>query len=158
MIKVLAQLLPTLVVHLGSLSIGLSTALPTILAPPIQLVSLSCHHSHLIFYKSTPTFKTLTNFVAGEQQFNIRSQRLGSIKMVDSNPPGWSSAWRPPLRPAWLDHRQEVLPARLHLAGHDGLAADGRHLPCSPFCLSTSPPHWQSPHWPCLCRWNFLPE
>jgi len=34
-----SQLVPALVVHLGSLSIGLSTALPTILAPPIQLAS-----------------------------------------------------------------------------------------------------------------------
>jgi len=35
--SIYSQLLPTLVVHLGSLSIGLSAALPTILAPPIQL-------------------------------------------------------------------------------------------------------------------------
>jgi len=34
-----SQLVPTLVVHLGSLSIGLSTALPTILAPPVQQAS-----------------------------------------------------------------------------------------------------------------------
>ena len=62
--------------------------------------------------------------------------------MVDPNPAGWSSARRPPLRTPGLHLWQEVLPARLHLAGHTGLAADGRHLPCPAFCLSTSPSHW----------------
>ena len=100
--------------------------------------------------------KTLTNptLCSGEQQFHIRRERLGAVAMVDPNPAGWSSARRPPLRPPGLHRWQEVLPARLHLAGHTGLAADGRHLPRPSFCLSTSSSHWQSPHWACLCRWN----
>ena len=107
---------------------------PLLFPQYLLLQSTWYRHSHLIFIRSTPSPSTqdTLQLCAGEQQFNIRGQQLGPVAMVNPKPPGWSSAGRPPLSPAWLYHRQEVLPAPLHLAGHDGLADDGRHLPGPP--------------------------